>query len=119
MLTASMVDELACLLFFSDMQELWRLKNNLPAYLSTAAAWVSSVELDRNDMADYTEKMLLFWRSNAPKFSAWGRLARVFLSMAPSSAAVELRGCVEGRASRVLRASSSSWSRWRLERRRR
>ena len=89
MLTASMVDELACLLFFSDMQELWRLKNNLPAYLSTAAAWVSSVELDRNDMADYTEKVLLFWRSNAPKFSAWGRLARVFLSMAPSSAAVE------------------------------
>ena len=36
----------------------------------------------------------LFWRSNAPKFPvwefpAWGRLARVFLSMAPSSAAVE------------------------------
>ena len=39
--------------------------------------------------ADYTEKVLLFWRSNAPKFPAWGRLARVFLSMAPSSAAVE------------------------------
>ena len=28
-----------------------------------------------------------------------------------------LRGCGEGRASRLLRASSSSWSRWRLERR--
>ena len=66
------------------MQELcWRLKNDLPAYLSTAAAWLSSVELDRNDMADYTEMVLLFWRSNAPKFPAWGRLARVFLSMAP------------------------------------
>jgi hypothetical protein len=52
-------------------------------------AWLSSVELDRNDMADYTEKVLLFWRSNAPKFPAWGRLTRVFLSMAPSSAAVE------------------------------
>ena len=37
------------------MQELWRLKNDLPAYLSTAAAWLSSVELDRNDMADYTD----------------------------------------------------------------
>ena len=49
-------------------------------------AWLSSVELDRNDMADYTEMVLLFWRSNAPKFPAWGRLARVFLSMAPSSA---------------------------------
>ena len=47
------------------------------------------MELDRNDMADYTEMVLLFWRSNAPKFPAWGRLARVFLSMAPSSAAVE------------------------------
>jgi hypothetical protein len=47
------------------------------------------VEIDRNDMADYTEKVLLFWRSNAPKFPAWGRLTRVFLSMAPSSAAVE------------------------------
>jgi len=73
------------------MQELWRLKNDLPAYLSSAAAWLSSVELDRNDMADYTE-VLLFWRSNAPKFPAWGRLVRVFLSMAPSSlssAAVE------------------------------
>ena len=33
------------------MQELWRLKNDLPAYLSTAAAWLGSVELDRNDMA--------------------------------------------------------------------
>ena len=51
---------------------------------------MSSVELDRNDMADYTEMVLLFWRSNAPKqFPAWGRLARVFLSIAPSSAAVE------------------------------
>ena len=50
---------------------------------------MSSVELDRNDMADYTEKVQLFWRSNAPKFPAWGRLTRVFLSMAPSSAAVE------------------------------
>ena len=47
------------------------------------------MEIDRNDMADYTEKVLLFWRSNAPKFPAWGRLTRVFLSMAPSSAAVE------------------------------
>ena len=28
-----------------------------------------------------------------------------------------LRGCGEGRASPLLRASSSSWSRWRLERR--
>ena len=35
------------------------------------------------------EKVLLFRCSNAPKFPAWGRLARVFLSMAPSSAAVE------------------------------
>ena len=26
-----------------------------------------------------------------------------------------IRGCGEGRASRLLRASSSSWSRWRLE----
>ena len=46
---------------------------------------MSSMELDRNDMADYTEKVLLFWRSNAPKFRACGRLA----SMEPSSAAVE------------------------------
>ena len=51
------------------------------------AAHEQRVELDRNDMADYTEKVLLFWPSNAPKFPAWGRLARVFLSMAPSSAA--------------------------------
>ena len=29
----------------------------------------------------------------------------------------QVRGCGEGRASRLLRASSSSWSRWRLERR--
>ena len=43
---------LACIPYFSDMQELWRLKNDLPAYLSTAAAWLSNVEIDRNDMAD-------------------------------------------------------------------
>ena len=48
------------------------------------AAHEQRVELDRNDMADYTEKVLLFWPSNAPKFPAWGRLARVFLSMAPT-----------------------------------
>ena len=45
--------------FFSGMQERCGAsrKNNLPAYLSqhTAAAWLSSVELDRNDMADYTD----------------------------------------------------------------
>ena len=80
---------LACIPYFSEMQELWRLTNDLPAYLTTAAAWLSNVEIDRNDMADYTEKVLLFWRTNAPKFPAWGRLARVFLSIAPSSAAVE------------------------------
>ena len=73
---------LACIPYFSEMQELWCLTNDLPAYLTTAAAWLSNVEIDRNDMADYTEKVLLFWRSNAPKFPAWGRLTRVFLSMA-------------------------------------
>ena len=69
---------LACIPYFSEMQELWRLTNDLPAYLTTAAAWLSNVEIDRNDMADYTEKVLLFWRSNAPKFPAWGRLACAF-----------------------------------------
>ena len=71
------------------MRSALPIKQHLPAYLSTAAAWSSSVELDRKDMADYTEKVLLFWRTNAPKFPAWGRLARIFLSMVPSSAAVE------------------------------
>jgi hypothetical protein len=57
-----------------------RLKNDLPAYLSTAADWLSSMELDRNDTwpTIHTEKVLLFWRSNAPKFPAWGRLACAF-----------------------------------------
>ena len=32
----------------SEMRGM-RLKNDLPAYLSTAAAWLSSMELDRND----------------------------------------------------------------------
>jgi hypothetical protein len=57
---------LACIPYFSEMQELWRLTNDLPAYLTTAAAWLSNVEIDRNDMADYTEKVLLFWRSLSP-----------------------------------------------------
>jgi len=35
----------------------------------------------------------------------------------PPTGPSSLRGCGEGRASRLLRASSSSWSRWRLERR--
>ena len=69
-------------------------KNNLPAYLSqhTAAAWLSSVELDRNDMADYTDTTrrwccsALLLALKRPQVPRVGRLARGFLSMAPSSA---------------------------------
>jgi hypothetical protein len=42
----------------------------VPHHRSSLEAWLSNVEIDRNDMADYTEKVLLFWRSNAPKFPA-------------------------------------------------
>jgi hypothetical protein len=63
-------------------------KNDLPAYLSQHRSSLIEQRGARPQRHGrlhgyYTEKVLLSWRSNAPKFPAWGRLARVFLSMAP------------------------------------
>ena len=62
------------------MQELWRLKNDLPAYLSTAADWLSSMELDRNDTwpTIHGEGAALLALQRPQEFPAWGRLACAF-----------------------------------------
>ena len=71
------------------MQQIYRLQLQLPRYLTYAAAWASNMEIDRGDLADYTEKILLFWRTNGTHFLTWAFFARAAFSMAPSSAAVE------------------------------
>ena len=55
-----------------------------------------------------------FYHTHTPGTLAIGPRLKVRLSL---PLVHNLRGCGEGRASRLLRASSSSWSRWRLERR--
>ena len=57
----------------------------LPKYLAAA----SQLTVQREDVADFTQAVLQFWRSHASQLPHWSLAARLMFAMSPSSAACE------------------------------
>jgi hypothetical protein len=61
------------------------LQRDLPAYVAAA----SGFSIDHGDVGDFTEGILGWWKSHAPKVGAWGDAALIAIAMAPHSAGAE------------------------------
>ena len=65
--------------------ESYALVSELPQYLAAAA---SAPVFDRT-VGAYTEALLLWWRTNHPRFPAWAEAARIASALTCTSAASE------------------------------
>ena len=62
------------------------MKQELPLYLAAAA---NAPAFNKASVADYTEAILKWWRTNGGSFKAWALAARVVFAISPNSAACE------------------------------
>jgi len=62
------------------------MKQELPLYLAAAA---SAPAFNKGSVADYTEAILKWWRTNGSSFKAWALAARVVFAISPNSASCE------------------------------
>ena len=53
------------------------------------AAARSAGAFDKSSVADYTEAMLTWWRTNGRSFPAWALAARIVFASSPNSASCE------------------------------
>ena len=84
-LCAPFVDEL-CAAIPSLRDQADALKAELHAYRQAAT---QAPPIDAGDVHEFTEAVLLFWRTNKKKLSAWAGAAKVVFSLSPNSAASE------------------------------
>jgi hypothetical protein len=63
-----------------------KLKQELPQYLSAAAA---APAFNQSDVNAYTESILRWWRTNGCSFPTWSRAALVVFALSPNSASCE------------------------------
>ena len=62
------------------------LKQELPQFL---AATANAPAFDKGSVADYSEGILAWWRTNGSLFPAWALAARVVFAISPNSASCE------------------------------
>ena len=62
------------------------MKQELPLYLAAAA---NAPAFNKASVADYTEAILKWWRTNGGLFKAWALAARVVFAISPNSASCE------------------------------
>ena len=69
-----------------SLDMLDQLKQEAPLY---RAASRSAGAFDKSSVADYTEAMLTWWRTNGGSFPAWALAARIVFASSPNSASCE------------------------------
>ena len=62
------------------------MKQQLPLYMAAAA---NAPVVNKASVDDYTEAILLWWRTNGASFHAWALAARVIFAISPNSASCE------------------------------
>ena len=67
-------------------EEVDQLKQEAPLYRAAAH---SAGAFDKSSVADYTEAMLTWWRTNGGSFPAWALAARIVFASSPNSASCE------------------------------
>ena len=63
-----------------------QLKQEAPLYQAAAG---SAGTFDKSSMADYTDAILTWWRTNGSSFPAWALAARIVFAISPNSASCE------------------------------
>ena len=67
---------------FRSLDMLDQLKQEAPLYRAAAR---SAGAFDKSSVADYTEAMLTWWRTNGGSFPAWALAARIVFASSPNS----------------------------------
>lgn len=80
------VDTMSAIIPLNALGMLNDLKQQLPAYLAAAAR---APIFDKASVDDYTDGILLWWRTNGKSFPAWALAARIVFAMSPNSASCE------------------------------
>ena len=62
------------------------LKQQLPQYMAASA---SAPAFDKASVADYSDAILSWWRTNSSTFPAWALAARIVFAISPNSASCE------------------------------
>ena len=81
-----MVDDLMTIVPLAGLNLLAGLKTELLKYLALA---VTCEPLNREDVDEYSESLLTWWRNNNPSIPSWAIAARAVFAMSPSSAECE------------------------------
>ena len=66
-----------------SLDMLDQLKQEAPLYRAAAG---SAGAFDKSSVADYTDAMLTWWRTNGGSFPAWALAARIVFASSPNSA---------------------------------
>ena len=83
----ALLDRMSVITPLNALNMLDGMKQELPLYLAAAAA--SAPAFDKGSVADYTEAILKWWRTNGSSFKAWALAARVVFAISPNSASCE------------------------------
>lgn len=81
------VKELVAIASFAERGDalLDGMISELPKYLAAAA----QLTVERDDVHEFTDSVLQFWRTHASELKCWALAARIMFALAPSSASCE------------------------------
>ena len=85
-LDSAYVDSMAAITPLRSLDMLDQVKQEAPLYRAAAH---SAGAFDKSSVADYTEAMLTWWRTNGGSFPAWALAARIVFASSPNSASCE------------------------------
>ena len=85
-LNHAMVQDMAKIMPIAQHNLIPDMLKQLPAYLSLAAACPG---FNTQNVAEFSEGILKWWKMNHPQFPAWAIAARIVFAMLPSSAPCE------------------------------
>ena len=85
-LDSAYVDSMAAITPLRSLDMLDQLKQEAPLYRAAAH---SAGTFDKSSMADYTDAILTWWRTNGSSFPAWALAARIVFASSPNSASCE------------------------------
>ena len=89
-LDSAYVDSMAAITPLRSLDMLDQLKQEVPLYRAAAR---SAGAFDKSSVADYTEAMLTWWRTNGGSFPAWALAARIRVRLVAQLRLLRARLC--------------------------
>ena len=84
--TSALINRMSVITPLNALDMLDDMKKELPIYMAAAT---QAPTFDKASVADYTDALLKWWRTNGGSFKAWALAARVVFAISPNSAACE------------------------------